>query len=119
MDAQEKLAYESKFCVAVLLGKDETGDQHIHLVTVGSRLSDEASALLLRHKCEYIGAIGIMPSGFVDAEPVDHTSETVAAMCSAIPRFFEIATNKGVFARRGDGVEWLTRLLELPDTRTN
>lgn len=116
MDLQEKLAHDAKFLCAVLLGKDEAGGQHLHLIVVGSRLSDEYSALLIRHRAEYVGVIGIMPGGFVDAEPVDHTPETVHAMTAAVPAFFEVLAAQGRLA--GDSVDWLTRLHSLEDPRT-
>jgi hypothetical protein len=115
MDAHEQLAFESEVCFAVLGALGTSGE----FVLVD--LAQERDNVLIKEAqasgWAYCGAIGLKDgnaSAVCESHPATWRIMTNAALAAArmlAPRLRTTAPTKG------DAVEWLRKLADLPDTR--
>jgi hypothetical protein len=125
MDSEEKLAWDSDLVCLVLIGSNERGEMVTHLVNADEAdvVPPECWTIVHQHNCRYMGILGIK-DGLVEAAPADANPATFRALTAVdvTEAFIRYATGKLTEKRKpvkSDGVDWLKKLMSLPDDRVN
>ncbi|MGB6774901.1 MAG: hypothetical protein WBE45_11020 [Terriglobales bacterium] len=116
MDALNQIARDSQIVVTALM----TADGKIHLFDIDLVETVSLGVLMefTKREASYLGTLGYTYDGRVIPEPANYEPATIAALRSTIPAFLDYAAAK-LAAASGDSVDWLQKLMSLPDTRTN
>lgn len=113
MDAITKLVWDSEFSVACLgrVNGDKVEYMLVGLDGEGYPLSEGRNMLARLRGYAFAGVFGVK-DGVADckSEP-----GMWPVMIAAVPSFLQILNER--LAPKGDGVDWLERLAQLPDTR--
>jgi hypothetical protein len=113
MDAQHQLIFESQISVGVL-GK---GEDFVLIPLRGDGTPfDEAEVDAARDRgLEYCGVLGLKDG--VPGAKCEPNPDCIYTMMHAGLAFAQLVADKLRPKPKGDAVDWLTRLFELPDTR--
>ena len=112
MDAHQQLAFDSEISVAVLGNAGE-----FVLIPLGGPLDDNVTRAAMERGFRYCGCLGIkegIPGAKCEPDP-----DSVFTCLMASLAFARLVCDRLKPPPKGDGVEWLTRLFALPDTRTD
>jgi hypothetical protein len=110
MDAQEQLVMEGEISVAVL-GK---GAEFV-LIELQGEIDEDATDAAREKGYTYCGVLGVK-DGTAGAKCEPHP-DCVFTMMHAALAFAQLVADRLKQKPKGDGVAWLQRLFELPDTR--
>ena len=103
---------------AACLGRVKDGTAEYMLVPLdgeGYPLSEGQTMLARLREYSFAGVFGYK-SGFADAKN-EPGPDAWRVMCAATPEFLTLLAQK--LAPQSDGVDWLEKLHQLPDTREN
>jgi hypothetical protein len=112
MDAHQQLAFDSEFSVAVMGNAGE-----FILIQLGEPLDDNVTRKAIERGFRYCGCLGIkdgVPGAKCESDP-----DAIYTCLLASLAFARMVCERLKPPSKGDGVEWLTRLFALSDTRTD
>src|SRR5258708_38538898 len=112
MDAMEQLVFDSEISVAVM-GR---GGEFV-IVRIDGGIDEAATEEAVRKGYAYCGCLGIKDG--VPGAKCESNPDAIYTCLLASLAFARMVCERLKPPPKGDGVEWLTRLFVLPDTRTD